>query len=127
MADRQKKKLSAAQRKRLRGRAHDLKPVVQLGKAGLTEGLLVEINRSLEAHQLIKLKFVQHKDSWQALASEIELRSDSEFVGGIGNCAILYRSKPPEHLTKGRSAFVKCSGNKKSRASTRENPAFLFS
>jgi len=48
--------LTSAQRRALKARAHDLKPVVLLGAAGLTEMVLREIDRALGAHELVKVK-----------------------------------------------------------------------
>ena len=48
--------LSIKQRKFLRGLAHSLKPVVFVGKAGLTEGVTEQINIALFDHELIKVK-----------------------------------------------------------------------
>lgn len=48
--------LSPAQRKFLKSQAHSLKPVVMIGAGGLTEAVMQEIARSLEAHELIKVR-----------------------------------------------------------------------
>ena len=39
--------LTGKQRRHLRGLAHHLKPVVQLGNKGLTDGLLAQIDEQL--------------------------------------------------------------------------------
>ncbi len=95
-----KKKLSSAQRKRLRGKAHKLKPLVQLGKNGITDALISEVDRALSSHELIKLKFKCHKEAWQSMTDEIEIRSASSCVGNIGNCLIIYREHPDSALRK---------------------------
>lgn len=87
-------KLKGSQRKYLRGLAHKLKPVVQVGKQGVTEELLVAVREALDAHELIKLKFMEFKDQKAALAEEIAQRSDSELIGRIGNMAMFYRAQP---------------------------------
>jgi len=48
--------LSNKQKQYLKGLAHSLKPVVQLGNNGLTEGVLAEIENALSFHELIKVK-----------------------------------------------------------------------
>ena len=48
--------LSNKQKQYLKGLAHPLKPVVQLGNNGLTEGVLAEIENALSFHELIKVK-----------------------------------------------------------------------
>src|SRR5688572_27511063 len=48
--------LSAKERAHLKARAHALEPVVQVGQAGLTPELTAEVDRSLTAHELIKVR-----------------------------------------------------------------------
>ncbi|HSR67327.1 MAG TPA: ribosome assembly RNA-binding protein YhbY [Acidobacteriota bacterium] len=83
--------LSGSQRKYLKGLAHSLKPVVQVGQHGLTEPLVEEFDRSINAHELIKVKFVDHKDERKKLAELMAERTASDLVGVIGNIAIFYR------------------------------------
>ncbi|HID00207.1 MAG TPA: YhbY family RNA-binding protein, partial [Piscirickettsiaceae bacterium] len=48
--------LSMQQKKYLRGIAHHLKPVIIIGQYGLSEGLMNELNSTLDHHELIKIK-----------------------------------------------------------------------
>lgn len=84
-------KLKGSQRKWLRGQAHSLKPVVQIGKNGLTEGTLREIDLALDSHELIKIQAVASKEEKQDLARQIEEELEAEAVGQIGHVLILYR------------------------------------
>jgi len=86
--------LTGAQRRYLRGAAHSLKPVVQIGKMGLVQGTLAEIETALKAHELIKVRFTDHKDRKQALSREIEKTLEVACAGLIGSIAILYRPNP---------------------------------
>ena len=49
-------KFSESQKKYLRGLGHDLKPLVLVGDAGLSEGLLAEFETTLAHHELIKVR-----------------------------------------------------------------------
>ena len=84
-------KLKGSQRKWLRGQAHSLKPVVQIGKNGLTEGTLREIDLALDSHELIKIQAVASKEEKQEMARQIEEELEAEAVGQIGHVLILYR------------------------------------
>ena len=44
--------LTGKQKRALRGLAHDLEPVVHVGKTGLTDELVAQIARALDAHEL---------------------------------------------------------------------------
>lgn len=85
--------LTSAQRKRLRGLAHDLRPLVQIGKSGLTEGVSAEIDRALDDHELIKVRFLAGKETKEALVGEIVARLRCGEAGRIGHVSILYRQQ----------------------------------
>jgi len=87
------KPLSNTQKQFLRRRAHDLKPVVQIGKNGLTDQLHTAVDQELSAHELIKVKFMDFKDQRKELADELVATSSSTLIGLIGNIAILYREQ----------------------------------
>ena len=62
--------LSPPRRSELRAEAHNLHPVVIIGDKGLTEAVLAEIDRSLKAHELIKVRATtddrEARDAWLA-------------------------------------------------------------
>ena len=85
--------LKGSQRKYLRGLAHKLKPVVLLGKQGLVHAVVLAIDEALNAHELIKVRFIdfKEKDQKEELTAKIEKETSSECVGMIGHNAIFYR------------------------------------
>src|SRR5579872_382561 len=84
--------LSERQRRHLRGAAHELKPVVRLGNAGLTEAVVNEAQRALQDHELIKVKAPGgDRDARNALFLELARRTNSALIQRIGNVAVLYR------------------------------------
>jgi len=85
------KPLTSAQRKRLRGLAHGLNPLVQLGKSGLTDAALAQIEKELADHELIKVRFLAGKQAKDALVVEMEQRLRCGAAGRVGHVAILYR------------------------------------
>jgi RNA-binding protein len=92
-------KLSAFQRKHLRGLAHRLKPVVFIGQKGWSSEVLQSAESALERHELIKVKFNDFKEKEQKtqIVVRIETETGSEVVGIIGHTAVFYRQqKDPE-------------------------------
>lgn len=87
------KKLNGADRKYLRSLAHELKPLVQVGKSGITEGLIQSVNDVLDQHELVKVRFLEFKDEKKELAQEIAEKAPCEQVGMIGHIAIYYREQ----------------------------------
>ena len=85
-------KLSNKQKQFLKGLAHPLKPVVQLGGNGLTEGVLAEIDNALNHHELIKVKVPSDDREEKALVMDAIIRETaSETLQVIGHTLILYR------------------------------------
>lgn len=83
--------LTSAERKAFSAQAHDLKPVVIIGQAGVTEGVMGKIADSLKAHELIKIKFNEYKEDKQELTTEICTACEAQLIRIIGNIAILYK------------------------------------
>ena len=94
------KSLSGSQRKYLRGLAHSLRPVIQIGKNGITLELIKAMDEALGSHELIKVKFVDFKESRKELSYELGEKTSSEAVGLIGNTAIFYREQPDKEKRK---------------------------
>jgi RNA-binding protein len=92
--------LSTNQRQWLRKTAHDLRPITQIGKNGLTEHVVQAVSEALAAHELIKVKFLDHQDQRRALSDTLAEETGSELVGIIGNVAILYREQPDRERRK---------------------------
>ena len=91
--------LTGTQRKYMRGLAHDQTPVVQLGKNGLTDGVLQSIDQALDIHELIKVR-LGGAEGKKELSQEIADRTDSSWVGLVGHVVTLYRRQPdPEKRT----------------------------
>lgn len=85
--------VTGRQRKHLRGLAHDLDPVVHVGGKGLTEAVLREVDLALEAHELIKIRFLDPEEKKQQ-SREIADRLDAVLAGLIGHVGIFYRPHP---------------------------------
>jgi len=63
-----------------------------VGHQGLTEGVFEAIDTALDDHELIKVRFQDHKAEKHELAGTIASTAKAELVGLLGNTAILYRS-----------------------------------
>ena len=88
-----KMQLTGAQRKYLRGLAHNLNPAAFVGQKGLNQALVNEIESALERTELIKIKFVDHKDKTAKteILDGIVKQTSASLAGMIGHVAILYR------------------------------------
>ncbi len=75
----------------LRKRAHKLSPIVFVGKQGADERVVAALEEALANHELIKVKFVNHKSQRRELAADMAKKTSSEMISVIGNIAILFR------------------------------------
>ena len=94
--------LSSADKKHYRAIAHNLNPVIIVGDKGLSEGLMEELMRALNDHELIKVKVaIGDRDDRAAIINELVEQTDSELVQTIGKIAVLLKKnkKPNPKLS----------------------------
>ena len=92
--------LNSKQRKILEKAAHDLQPVVIVGGAGMTDGVIQMADKALADHELIKVKYNEYKEERQELTTELCEKTNSTLVRIIGNVAILFREAEKEEDRK---------------------------
>ena len=91
------KTLTGKQRQFLKGLAHPLSPVVRVGKGGVTEAVIAETKKSLQSHELIKVRIdVDESAERKSLAERLATAADAHIAGSIGKIAILYRQRDEE-------------------------------
>lgn len=84
--------LDEKSRRRLRTLAHDLKPFVRVGIAGLTENVLIEVDAALKAHELIKVKVTAgDRETRDSMVHSILTKTGAILVQRVGHVATLYR------------------------------------
>ena len=89
--------LSPRQRAALKARAHALGPVVTLGQAGASEGVVAEVDRSLTAHGLIKVKLAgSDRESRTELTEILCERTGAAAVQQVGRVLVLWRPRPDD-------------------------------
>lgn len=84
--------LSTAEKKRFRRIGHELKPVVMTGGDGLTEGVVAEVQRALEDHELIKIRINgEDREVRAAEMAALATQCKAQVVQVIGKIVLLYR------------------------------------
>ena len=84
--------LNNEQKKRYRSIGHDLNPVVTVADNGLSKGVIAEVNRALDDHELIKIKFsANDRDSRSQLIDRLCQSVNAIKVQQIGKVALLLR------------------------------------
>ena len=91
--------LNSTQTRALRAQAHHLKPVVSISQNGLSENVIKEIDRSLKAHDLIKVKLYSiERAASEALLATICKQLECAPIQHIGNILVLWRPKPASEV-----------------------------
>ena len=84
--------LTNAQTRFLRGQAHGLKAMLQVGGKGISDALVAEVEGALEHHELIKVKVAAgDREARDAMVEELARRAGAALVQRIGHTAVLFR------------------------------------
>lgn len=85
--------ITGKQRAQLKRLSHGMKPLMQIGKNGITPGVIEQIDRLLEDHELVKIALLQNTAvDLDEAAQMLTEGLDAEFVQGIGSKLTLYRA-----------------------------------
>lgn len=110
--------ITTTQRRALRAAAHALKPVVSISQKGLTESVVKEIDRCLNAHELIKVRvYDTEREQRDALFAAVCEAVSAAPVQHIGNLLVLWRERAEETQVAGtrKPAAKKASGPRLSK------------
>lgn len=87
--------MTGKQKRYLRALGHELKPLVQIGKSGITENLVKQVNDNLVAHELIKVKMLGISGpERKEMGEEIAKAARATLVQVLGGIVLLYRAHP---------------------------------
>ncbi len=93
--------ISGKQRAYLRKIGHELKPVMQIGKEGLTDTVISAVDEVLEKRELVKLSILESAMlDTREVCDDVANRLQAEPVQAIGNKFILYRRSSNEKNRK---------------------------
>ncbi len=84
--------MTGKERSKLRGRANGMNPLFQIGKDGISENVITQVDEALEARELIKLRVLNNSlYTAKEAAYELAEECDAEVIQTIGNVLVLYR------------------------------------
>lgn len=87
--------LTSKHRRELKALAHNINPVVIIGKTGLSDSINSELERGLSSHELIKVKIqIDDRETRKELFETICQQLDAAPVQQIGKILVIYRPKP---------------------------------
>lgn len=110
--------LSSKRRGELRAEAHKLSPTVLIGDKGLTDEVLAEIDRSLKAHELIKVRAATgERDARDVWLETICEKLQAHPVQQIGKVFVIWRESAEKHDEPREKAPARSPGGPRNRKS----------
>lgn len=93
--------LRGKQKRYLRSQAHHLQPIFQIGKGGLNEAMIKQINEALEKRELIKVTLLQNTDEIaEDVANALRSEIHCDIVQIIGRVLVLFKPSTKEKYQK---------------------------
>lgn len=86
--------MSEPDREELRSRGQDLDATLRVGKAGVSEGVVDEVDGQLEDQDLVKVRFLRSaraEEDRESMAEELARSADATLVEVRGNTCLLHR------------------------------------
>lgn len=84
--------LTGKQRSYLKSLANGIKPITQIGKAGLTDAFLEQLEMALDSREIVKVTILEASAlDTKETANEVTQAVRAEFVQAIGNKFVIYR------------------------------------
>lgn len=94
--------MTSKERAYWRAKANSLEPVIQLGKEGISDNLITQIDDTLDTRELIKIRV--HLESApkkpKELAQELALPLNADIIQVIGGIIVLYRQADPDRIAE---------------------------
>ena len=78
----------------LKARAQLLKPMLKVGKEGLSPAFLKAVDETLAHHDLVKVKFDEFKDRRKELGPQLAAGVSARIIMAVGHVIVLFRRKP---------------------------------
>jgi RNA-binding protein len=86
--------LSNREIRELKGRAQRLKPMLKVGKDGLSPAFVQAADEALGHHELVKVKFDDFKQQKKELGPKLASQLSANLIMQVGHVVVLFRRKP---------------------------------
>ena len=96
--------LTSADRRRLKGEAQRLEPILKVGHQGLSEAFVAGVDRELAARGLIKIKFADFKEEKKELSAKLAEMTGAALLQIVGHVAVFYRPKKAAEKSGSKAA-----------------------
>lgn len=91
--------LTSKQRAHLRSLGNEMEPIFQIGKSGLTEEIVKQLDNALTARELIKVRVLKNcLDEPRDIADQVSQATDADLVQSIGRNFLLFRESDEQRI-----------------------------
>lgn len=111
--------MTSKERAALRAKANPLEPIIQIGKEGITDNLITQIDDTLDVRELIKVRvhLETAPDAPRQFADELGEKLGADVIQVIGGVIVLYRKADPDRIAEKKkkrgSGSAKATAKKK--------------
>jgi RNA-binding protein len=110
-------------RRKLRAHGHALKPLVQVGKSGVTKGLLAQVAQALFDHELVKVRIgTECPQDRFAVADALGEQPGTNVVQLLGRVVLVYKRHPEKPRFEGKAAREREAGDVAEPAKVSKRP-----
>ena len=94
--------MTSKERAQLRAKANPLEPIIQIGKEGISDNLITQIDDTLDARELIKIRvhLETSPKTPKELANELADALSADVIQVIGGIIVLYREADEERIAE---------------------------
>lgn len=113
--------MTSKERAALRAKANPLEPIIQIGKEGITENLIAQVDDTLDTRELIKIRvhLDTAPDAPRQFANELGEKLGADVIQVIGGVIVLYREADPDRIAEKKkkrgSGSAKATAKKKTK------------
>lgn len=109
--------MTGKERAEWRGKANSLEPLFQLGKGGISDAFIEQVDGALNTRELIKFKVLLETSpiTPREAADEVAAKTNAEVIQVIGGVIVLYRFNPKLHEEEKKKPKAKAKVKKRSR------------
>ncbi len=108
--------MTSKERAAWRAKANTLEPIIQIGKEGITDNLITQIDDTLDVRELIKIRvhLETAPQTPKEFAPQLADALQAEVIQVIGGVIVLYRKADPDEIAEKKKK--RGSGSAKSKA-----------
>ena len=109
--------MTSKERAALRAQANPLEPIFQIGKDGVSDNMISQIDDALDARELLKIRvhLETAPQSPREFADELAKPLEAEVIQVIGGVIVLYRKADKEKIKAKKAAAAAAAGKKAAR------------